>query len=283
MKIHCYDAYQQERNDLSEKEIDLILESGRAWNLAPTLANGGVAIFPHTYLHVCGKYIAACVHAALDSGADQVLALGVLHSITEEFIQARARERAHENLSDLPYRGVHGPNLALGDYWQREYSLLSFEFLWHEEVKRRGKKAPKLILRYPYLVNRQPGNLPGIKELEAHVKRSALVATCDFCHHGVAYGMDRNSSLTGEKALQFARQNILNNLAILQTGDLEKYYQQCLEIRSDSLDVCSVLSHLLGPIHGALFDLAIGDTSPLYEGAPTPSWVACALISLDIK
>src|SRR6266446_1234081 len=107
----CTDIYQEERHALSREEIDAILDAGRAWELSKWLSSGGVALFPHTYLSACGPYIAACVHGALDSGADHVLALGVLHSSTDELSAARARERAHGDLSAITLRGVHGPGL----------------------------------------------------------------------------------------------------------------------------------------------------------------------------
>jgi len=282
MKSQCFEDYKVEREHLSEKEIDKMLEAGRNWNLAPTLALGGVAIFPHTYLHVCAAQIAAAVHGALDSGADQVVAIGVLHSCSHEFQQARAKEKNHENLADCLFRGVHGPLLASGDYWKNEYSLLSFEFLWNEEVKRRGIKAPKLLLRYPYLVNRQPENLPGIQELEALCKDSCVVATSDLCHHGVAYGMAKESVFTGDLAYAFAKENIETHLDILKTGDFERYYQHCLQIRSDSFDVGTILHHLRGPFRATLLDLVLGDVAPLFVGHPAPSWVACGLVECTL-
>lgn len=68
-----------------------LLDAGRAWNLAPALQAGGAVIFPHTSLEVCGHQIAAAVHACLDSGAERVLVIGVLHALTQELEQARVR------------------------------------------------------------------------------------------------------------------------------------------------------------------------------------------------
>lgn len=280
MTCMCSDIYQDERDGLSSKEIDAILETGRAWDLSSTLSCGGVALFPHTYLSVCASYIAACVHGALDSGADHVLALGVLHSFTDEFLAARAKERARHDLSDFALRGVHGPKMQRGEYWKSEYSLLSFVFLWNEEIKRRGIKPPKLSLRFPYLVNRQPQTLPGISELEAIAKDACLVATGDFCHHGVAYGTDKEHALTGKKALEYAKSSINDNLNVLMTGDYAQYYEHCLQVRSDSFDVGSIIYHLRGLLEPTVHDVGICDTSLLYEGTPSPSWVAPALIEL---
>lgn len=280
MKSHCFDDYKIERERLTAQEVDKMLQSGRRWNVAPALAAGGVAIFPHTYLSVCAAQIACVVQGALDSGADQVVAIGVLHSLPNEFVLARAKEKAYESLSEFPFRGVHGPNLNCGTYWEDEYSLLSFEFLWNEEIKRRGIKGPKLFIRYPYLINRQPESLPGIKELESLCRDSCVVATSDFCHHGVAYGMPCESTKTGSQGYEYAKKNIESNLAILREGDYNKYYQHCLEIRSDSFDVGTILRYLRGPLQGSILDLVLGDVSALFEGHPTPSWVACGLIEM---
>ncbi len=275
---HCFGVYQDERNILSSKQIDAILLSGRKWDLSKQLASGGVVVFPHTYLWACGSYIAAAVHAALDSGADQVLALGVLHSFPEILVKARAQERLKGPIVDSKLRGVHGPKMRRGDFWKNQYSLLSFIFLWKEEIKRRGKKAPKLIIRYPYLVNRQPHSLPGITELKAIAQDSSLVATADFCHHGLAYGNAREQVVTGEGAKIFAKKNVQEHLDILRTNDLQKYYQNCLDIRSDSFDIGPIINHLRGPLFASILDHTVVDTAPLYEGDMNPSWVAASLV-----
>ncbi len=55
--------------------------SGRAeWNLAPTLASGGVVVFPHAGVLDCGHHTAAAVQGCLDSGADRVIVISVLHA-----------------------------------------------------------------------------------------------------------------------------------------------------------------------------------------------------------
>lgn len=278
MTCECTSIYQDERDRLSSKEIDAILESGRAWDLSKTLDEHGVALFPHSYLSTCAPYMAACVHGALDSGSDHVLVLGVLHSFSEELFAARRLERLRHDLSHIHLRGVHGPRMQRGNYWKTEYSLLSFLFLWNEEVKRRGIKPPKLSIRFPYLVNREPHTLPGIVELEKIAKDACLLATADICHHGVAYGTKAEDVFVGEKALDYAAKSIQDNLNILMTGDFEAYYNHCIQISSDSYDVAPIIYHLRGPLTPKMLDFAINDTSLFYEGTPTPSWVAGALI-----
>ena len=57
------------------------------WRLR--LAAGGIIVFPHTSVADCGHQVAAAVHAALDSGADRVLVISVLHAFTPEMEEAR--------------------------------------------------------------------------------------------------------------------------------------------------------------------------------------------------
>jgi hypothetical protein len=285
MKSNCFDEYEKERKRLMPHQIDDILASGkvasRKGRLAECLGSKGMVVFPHTYLHSCGAFIAAAVHAALDSGADQVLAIGVLHSLTPHMLQARMEERAKKRISDTSLRGVHGPEISSGAYWQAEYSLLSFLFLWNEEVKRRGGKAPKLVTRYPYLANRSPETLPGVHELEALSKDSAIVMTADFCHNGVAYGHSKEATIGfGEHTEKMAEEYISSHLKILQEGDFDAYYQDCIRIYSDAYDVGCMSYHLRGGLRSEILDLAIVDVAPLFEGAPTPSWVAASLVAM---
>ena len=70
--------YLEERKLISDKSIDRILEHGRRWSLGSILSKGGSALFPHAYLSACGHQVAAVVQGCLDSGADQVVVLGVL-------------------------------------------------------------------------------------------------------------------------------------------------------------------------------------------------------------
>jgi hypothetical protein len=115
-----------------------LLDAGRAWNLAPVLERGGAVIFPHVSLEVCGHHTAAAVHGCLDSGADRVLVLGVLHALTDELEQARVRVADGGDPSMEDSWGIQGPSLSGRTDWTQEFSLSNFLFLWHEETTRRG-------------------------------------------------------------------------------------------------------------------------------------------------
>ena len=179
---------EQHQAQMSDLEINRLLDAGRAWNLAPTLQAGGAIIFPHATLSVCGHQIAAAVHACLDSGAERVLTLGVLHARTEELQSARARAAAGGDPYGEAAWGIQGPGLAGRQEWQAEFSLSHFQFLWREETRRRGIAGPELILRYPFLAGDRADLLPGARELEALAQDAVIVATIDPLHHGVGYG-----------------------------------------------------------------------------------------------
>lgn len=282
-KSTALDEYTNERELLNPHEISELLDSGKKWDISKSLSLKGSAIFPHTFIKECGDQIAAVVHGCLDSGADQILVLGVLHAvISDELAEVRQFEILGKDLSSNPIRGVSGPGLERSEFWKKEYSLSHFLFLFEQEVKRRGIKSPKLILRYPFGVNRSPETLPGIKELETITKDSIIVATSDLCHHGAAYKCPPEIQLDiSEKGYQFATTCIQNGLDLLKTNDYEKYYQHCLNVKSDSYDVSPLLRHLLGPLKNEILDLKLIDAAKMFEGNPMPSWVAASLISLQ--
>ena len=257
-----------------------LLDAGRAWNLAPVLEGGGAVIFPHVSLEVCGHHTAAAVHGCLDSGADRVLVLGVLHALTDELEQARVRVADGGDPSMEDSWGIQGPSLSGRTDWTREFSLSNFLFLWHEETTRRGIDGPELTLRYPYLAGGRPGDLPGIEELERITRDSVVVATADPFHHGVGYGDTADEALSPKDGgLELARRRIEEGLALLGDGDHSGYNRHCVDAKSDARDVGQVLRHLLGPVSGRVLDLVADDMSGPYN-ASSPTWVAGALMEL---
>jgi len=71
--------YEAERERLGKDAMCAMLER------APRVT-GRAVIFPHTRLEVTGDQVAAAVRFAVESGADEVLAIGVLHrEMKEEF------------------------------------------------------------------------------------------------------------------------------------------------------------------------------------------------------
>ena len=173
-------------------------------------AKKGALVFPHTRLGDSEGHLAAAVAlAVVRAGCDDVLALGILHGCREAdaTLVRRAREGAPSARASL--HRVHGagtPNDA--GYWTEEFSLDGFCALVEVAAKREGKKAPRVVARYPFLGGRnQPGDdLPAMDELRAIVDRgAALVATADPIHHGAGYGAREEDRLPAARIPQTLR------------------------------------------------------------------------------
>ncbi len=273
--------YGDQRSALDSASVLRILDAGRTWNLAPTLQQGGSIIFPHTTIGASGRQTAAAVHACLDSGAERVLVLGVLHARTQELEEARVRVANGADVTQEAAWGIQGPGLAGREDWRDEFSLDAFLFLWEHETRRRGIRGPELILRYPYLAGGRPEILPGIAELQEIARDAVVVATTDVFHHGIAYGDLPGEALFPEKGgLDLARRRIMEGLELLRRGDYWGYNQHCVKAKSDGRDVGQVLRYLQGPLEGKILDLGADDMTGFYH-KPAPSWVSCALIELQ--
>jgi len=270
----------EQNAQLSVAEVDQILQAGRAWDLAPTLQDGGTVLFPHAGIKTCGGQIAAAVHACLDSGAGRVLVVGVLHALNDEWDQARIRVANGADVTQEPFWGIQGPGLDGRQDWRDEFSLSNFLFLWHQELERRNAVGPELVLRYPYLAGGRPEILPGIQELQEIARDAVVVTTADPFHHGIAYGEPPETALAPEKGgLELARRTIREGLDLLQAGDYWAYNQHCVSAKSDGRDAGQVVRYLLGPLEGSILDLVADDMTIAYK-KPAPSWVTGALIEL---
>ena len=272
--------YREEHEALGEAGGLAQLERAREWDFAPLLRSGGVVVFPHAGVADCGHQIAAAVHAALDSGADTVLVVSVLHAFTEEMEQARRRVAAGGDPSAEASWGIQGPGLSRGDNWQSDHALMSWRFFWELETRRRGlgARAPRVIERYPYLAGGKPEALPGIDELSAIARNAVIVSTADPFHHGIGYGDAPEDALPpDERGLTLARLRIGEGMELLGKGDFWGYNQHCVSAKSDHRDAGQVISLLRGPLRGTIHDLVTTDAGELY-GAPPPTWVAGALI-----
>ena len=270
----------QEQARLGAEGAARLLKAGRAWDLAPTLRAGGAVIFPHAGTEVCGHQTAAAVHACLDSGADRVLVLGVLHALTQELEEARVRVAHGADVTTESSWGIQGPGLEGRQDWRDEFSLSNFHFLWQHETKRRGIAGPELVVRSPYLAGGRPHILPGIKELQDIVRDAVVVATMDPFHHGIGYGDPPETALAPDDGgLDLAKRWIEEGLALLRTGDYWGYNQHCVDAKSDGRDVGQVLRYLIGPFDAQILHLVADDMASFYK-TPAPTWVASALIEL---
>ena len=285
-KSNGLELYYNEPKILGIEGMNAILDQGKKWKteLANTLNAGGAIIFPHTFLSQCGYQIAAAVHAILDSGADLALILGVLHPMSESLMHARSKELNEEDISSESSRGIFGPDFDPNKCLSKEFSLDLFKILFDFEVKRRGVKAPKLIERYPSLVNRDPANLPGIKELKQIAKDAVIVATDDMCHHGVGYGVTlENAFQIDDLGYQFAKKSIEEGYELLRKDDYRGYFFHWMNPLAigDPTDTTIVLKYLLGDISTHILDLKLVDVSSLFENNIAPSWVATTLATFN--
>lgn len=283
IKPRAFDQYYEEPKIFGEEGMNAIMDKGKKWGkeLANTLNAGGAAVFPHTFLSQCGYQIAAAVHAILDTGADQALVLGVLHPMSESLMQARSKELNEEDISTEISRGVFGPGRDPDNCIKNEFSLDLFKILFDFEVKRRGLKPPKLIERYPSLVNREPANLPGINELEQIAKDAVIVATDDMCHHGIGYGVSSEDVIQmDDEGYRFAQKYIEDGYSLLKKDNYRGYFSHWMNPLAigDPTDTIIVLKYLLGDATPNILDLKLVDVSMLFENNVSPSWVAATLV-----
>ncbi len=279
LRADLHRIYQEEHDALDEAAILGLLEEGRRWDLAPTLGAGGVLVFAHAGVDDCGHQVAAAIHACLDSGADRVLLVCVLHSLSEEMESARVRvAQGGGDLAQEPLRGIQGPGLPGREEWRWDHSLYSFYLLWEAELARRGIEGPEVIVRYPYLAGGRPDTLPGIEELEEIARDAVVISTADSFHHGISYGDPVDKAFyPAEGGLALARSRIQEGIDLLSRGDYWGYNQHCVSAKSDARDAGQVFRYLRGPMSGTILDLTYTDTTDLYD-SPAPSWVAAAMV-----
>jgi len=276
-EIHA--LYRADHAELGAAGTAELLEQGRQWDLAPVLAARGVVVFPHARVRDCGHQIAAAVHACLDSGADRVLVLSVLHAFSDEMEDARVRVAAGEDPALFPCWGIQGPGLPGREEWRQDHALMSFRHFFASEVQRRGARGPEVIERYPYLAGGHPDRLPGIEEVARLAEEAVVIATTDPFHHGLGYGDGPEQSLSPEAGgRELARRAIEEGIAILEGGDYPEYNAHCVVAKSDGRDVGQVFRFLRGPLRGRILDLVTSDTSAIYH-QPAPTWVAGALVA----
>ena len=282
-RAQIYSQYESEHAALGKEGTLRLLEAGEQWNLAPVLDAGGVLVFPHISVADCGHQVAAVVQACMNSGADRVLLVSVLHAFTEELEAARVRvanggDPAQESCWGIQGPGIEGPHQE----WRKDHVLMSFHHFWEAEKQRRGGKAPEVIERYPYLAGGKPDRLPGIEKLIEIAKDAVIISTADSFHHGIGYGDPPEKALFPEQGgLELARQKIEEGIEILGRGDYWGYNQHCVEAKSDARDAGQVIRFLRGPMQGKILDLTYSDAAKLYD-APPPTWVAGALVAWEL-
>ena len=125
LREEIHTLYAAEHAALGEAGALRQLEQARQWHLAPTLRKGGVVVFPHAGVADCGHQIAAAVNACLDSGADRVLVISVLHAFTDEMEAARIRVANGADVTKERFWGIQGPGLSRGEEWRGDHARLA--------------------------------------------------------------------------------------------------------------------------------------------------------------
>lgn len=282
-KVHA--LYAREREELGEKGLRALLERGEEWQLAPILAAGGVLVFPHAGIVECGHQQAACVQAALDSGAETVIVISVLHAFTPEMEAARGRvsdggDPSVEVFWGIQGTGINGPRQE----WRGDHALVTWRYLWNAEVRRRGLtegKVPRVLERYPYLTGGKPEAMPGFTELAREAEGAAIVSTADSFHHGIGYGDAPAETFNmDEVGLNHARTVLEEGIRLLGAGDYDAYEEHCIRAKSDSRDAGPVFHALRPRLQGRILELVGSDARALYD-SPPPTWVAAALVAWE--
>lgn len=270
--------YKREHDELGKQGTLDLLEKGKQWDLSGVLSAGGIIVFPHTDVQDCGQFVAAAVHACLNSGADRVIFISVLHALTQELEDARVRVAQGGSPAKEASWGIQGPGLPGRQDWKQDHAPMSWRHFWQAETKRRGIKGPEVIERFPYLAGGKPEEMPGIENLAELAKDAVIVSTADPFHHGIGYGTPAEEALFPDQGgLELARKTIQEGMDILGRGDYWGYNQHCVEAKSDHRDAGQVMRFLRGPMRGKIIDTSYSIAEELYN-APPPTWVAAPLI-----
>lgn len=286
LQQQIHELYAREHAELGDDGTLRHLEKGKQWDLSGTLNAGGILVFPHAGVDDCGYQISACVHAVLDSGADNVVVLSVLHAFTQEMEDARVAVANGEDPANFKFWGIQGPGIDGRNEWTGDHALISWRHFWDAEVKRRGlpeSKIPKDYERYPYIAGGKPENLPGIDDLAKLMEDAVVVTTADPFHHGIGYGDAPEDTYNhDEEGLAYAKSMIEEGMRILEKGDYWEYNQHCIKAKSDARDTGQVYRYLRGEMTGEVLDISYTDSTELYN-QPPPTWVAGALIEWKLK
>ena len=240
--------------------------------------DGGAIVIPHTRIEVTGNQIAVAVATVLASGAERVLALGVLHGARRADRGLVAAARAGDGDAITTLRGVHDEHGLAAE----EFSLDGFVEMLTLAADRAGRSV-EVARRYPFLVGEEPASLDGLDELEQLVGDGALlVATTDPIHHGYAYGTAPSECLDPDdpRTMAVAQSALDDQLAALSDHRFGDFAQLAEQHRSDFRDTGPTLAQLVGRgFASEIHDLALVDYADVLEAA-RPSWVAGALVTI---
>lgn len=264
--------YAAERAALDARAVAAMLE--RAPHV--DVPAGGALVFPHVRLASCGHQVAAVARAVVESGCDEVLALGVLHGAREEDAALVKAARSGDGAALAVLRRVHEP----GGHAAEEFSLDGFAWMLDAVAGSTGRPAPRVIARYPFLVGERADDLPGLAELRG--RDVAIVATADHVHHGAGYGTPPEKRLARDdpRAASFARRSIEAACELLALGNGRGFQRLAKEHGSDFRDVGPVVASLLPSWSARIVDLELAPYADVLA-CEEPTWVAAALVALE--
>jgi hypothetical protein len=268
--------YAEERDRIGDIGLEQRLDA--AIDLPPPTSRSAL-VFPHTMAAATGDLTASVARAVVRSGTDEVLALGVLHGAREEDADLVRRARAGDDGALATLRRVHD---ATAPWCAEEFSLDAFEVFLRLAAGREGRRPPRVVARYAFLVGDDPGSVPGVDEAAELAERMPVVATTDPIHHGAAYGTSKGQRMPDGDASteEWARVCIEEQLSLLATGKFRAFADLAARVRSDFRDNGPVLAHLLrttGQLSAELFALRLVDYSEVLA-AERPTWVAAPLL-----
>jgi hypothetical protein len=228
------------------------------------IPDGGAAVVPHTRLEVTGGQIAAAANGVVASGADRVLAIGVLHGVGRV---------------DAQLRGIHTAAGLAAD----EFSLDAFAEVLALAAARAGRSI-EVVCRYPYLAGADPASLPGLDELVAvRDAGAAVVVTTDPMHHGHAYGAAPEECVDASDPATpgVVRGAVDAQFELLAEHRFGEFQEMAARQRSDFRDSGPVMAVLVGAGFGwTIHALELVDYADALD-APAPSWVAGALCTVE--
>lgn len=271
--------YRRQHQELGEVGTRRILEEARErWDLSDALASGGVISFAHVNVTDCGHHVAAAVNACLDTGADTVLAVSVLHAFNDEMERARQDVAAGGSPSNHDTWGIQGPGLDFREEWRGDHAMRSLRHFWEAATRLHGITGRRLVERYPYLAGGSPADLPNVDGVARLAENAVMVATGDQFHHGIGYGTPPEEVLEAEpQGLEAAKSSMEKGMSLIERGDYWGYDQHCVEAKSDDRDVAQLYRLLRGPLRGELIEIGWSDATELY-GQPSPTWAGGGFI-----
>jgi hypothetical protein len=268
--------YAEERDRLGEVGLSQRLDAAIA---VPPPSSQAALVFPHTMAALTGDLAAAAACAVVQTGASEVLALGVLHGAREQDAELVRRARAGDGDALATLRRVHD---ASAPWCAEEFSLDAFGVFLRLAARREGRPPPRVVARYAFLVGDDPASVPGVDEVADLAGRMPVVATTDPIHHGAGYGTPGGERLSERAAstVEWARACIEKQLALLAAGRFGDFADLAARVRSDFRDTGPVLAHILrtgAPPSGEVLALRLVDYAEVLD-AESPTWVAAPLI-----